>query len=131
VKPSHLPVATTSVFHQLAEGWKYVAGSTPIRTILLLFAAVSLMGWPFIVLMPIFALQVLKGGPHMFGFLMGAVGVGALVSAYSLAVRSTVRGINANHSDFRRTFSAPDSSSSASHEIIGSHSPCSQSADSE
>jgi len=93
VKPSHLPVATTSVFHQLAEGWKYVAGSTPIRTILLLFAAVSLMGWPFIVLMPIFALQVLKGGPHMFGFLMGAVGVGALVSAYSLAVRSTVRGL--------------------------------------
>jgi len=85
--------AAASMFQQLKEGWKYVAGSTPIRTILLLFVVVSLMGWPFIVLMPIFALRVLNGGPHTFGFLMGAVGVGALISAYSLAVRRTVRGL--------------------------------------
>jgi len=51
------------------------------------------MGWPFTVLMPVFAIQILKGGPHTFGFLMGAVGVGALISAYSLAMRSTVRGL--------------------------------------
>jgi len=88
-----LPRAAASMFQQLKEGWKYVAGSTPIRTILLLFVVVSLMGWPFIVLMPIFALQVLNGGPHTFGFLMGAVGVGALISAYTLAVRRTVRGL--------------------------------------
>ena len=36
----------------------------------------SLMGWPFMVLMPIFAAQILHGGPHTLGFLMGAVGVG-------------------------------------------------------
>jgi MFS family permease len=93
LKPFKLPAVTTSMFHQLKEGWKYVAGSTPIRTILLLFVVVSLMGWPFIVLMPIFALQIMSGGPHTFGFLMGAVGVGALISAYSLAVRRTVRGL--------------------------------------
>ena len=93
VKPLALKKAATSMFHQLKEGWTYVAGSTPIRTILLLFAVVSLMGWPFIVLMPVFALKVLNGGPHTFGFLMGAVGVGALVSTYLLAVRQTVRGL--------------------------------------
>jgi MFS family permease len=93
LKPFQLPSTTASMFKQLNEGWKYVAGSTPIRTILLLFAVVSLMGWPFIVLMPIFALKVLSGGPHTFGFLMGAVGVGALISAYSLAMRRTVRGL--------------------------------------
>lgn len=93
LKPSLVPRAATSMFQQLKEGWRYVAGSTPIRTILLLFAVVSLMGWPFTVLMPVFALKVLNGGPHTFGFLMGAVGVGALVSAYSLAVRRTVRGL--------------------------------------
>ena len=43
---------------QLREGWTYVAGFAPIRTILLLFALLSLMGWPFMVLMPIFAAQV-------------------------------------------------------------------------
>jgi len=33
---------------------------------------------PFVVLMPIFAARVLHGGPHTFGFLMGAMGSGAL-----------------------------------------------------
>jgi MFS family permease len=65
----------------------------PIRTILLLFAVVSLMGMPFVVLMPIFAAKVLHGGPHTLGFLMGAMGVGALISALSLAARKSVRGL--------------------------------------
>jgi MFS family permease len=82
-----------SMLTQLKEGWAYVSGFAPVRTILLLFALVSLMGWPFTVLMPIFAGTVLKGGPHTLGLLMGAVGVGALVSAISLALRKTVLGL--------------------------------------
>ncbi len=78
---------------QLKEGWAYVSGFAPVRTILLLFALTSLMGMPFIVLMPIFAAQVLHGGPHTLGLLMGASGVGALVSALSLAIRKTVLGL--------------------------------------
>jgi MFS family permease len=85
--------ATTSMFEQLREGWSYVSTFVPIRSILSLFAVVSLMGWPFIVLMPIFAAQVLHGGPHTMGFLMGAVGVGALASALVLVVRKSVRGL--------------------------------------
>ena len=65
----------------------------PIRTILLLFALLSLMGWPYAVLLPIFASQVLHGGPHTLGFLTGASGVGALASALSLAVRKSVVGL--------------------------------------
>jgi MFS family permease len=82
-----------SMLTQLKEGWTYVAGFVPIRSILLLFALLSLMGWPFMVLMPIFAAQVLHGGPHTLGFLMGAVGVGSLVSALSLVMRRSVRGL--------------------------------------
>ncbi len=78
---------------QLREGWTYVSNFVPIRTILLMFALLSLMGWPFMVLMPIFAGQVLGGGPHTLGFLMGAVGVGSLVSALSLVLRRSVRGL--------------------------------------
>ena len=51
------------------------------------------MGWPFMVLMPIFAAKVLHGGPHTLGFLMGAVGVGSLVSALALVMRRSVRGL--------------------------------------
>jgi MFS family permease len=85
--------ATTSMLTQLREGWTYVAGFVPIRSILLLFALLSLMGWPFMVLMPVFAGQVLHGGPHTLGFLMGAVGVGSLISALSLVMRRSVRGL--------------------------------------
>jgi len=85
--------AAASMLAQLKEGWAYVSGFAPVRTILLLFALVSLMGMPYIVLMPIFAAQVLHGGPHTLGLLMGATGVGALVSAVSLALRKTVLGL--------------------------------------
>jgi MFS family permease len=46
-----------------------------------------------VVLMPIFAKKVLGGGPHTLGFLMGAMGLGALLSALSLAARRNVRGL--------------------------------------
>lgn len=78
---------------QLREGWEYVSGFPPVRTILVLFAIVSLMGIPFTVLMPIFAAKVLHGGAHTLGFLMGALGAGALVGAISLAVRKSVLGL--------------------------------------
>ena len=65
-----------------------------MRSILFLFAIIGLMGWPYMVLMPIFAGKILKGGPDTLGFLTGAVGVGALVSGVSLAVRRTVLGLD-------------------------------------
>jgi MFS family permease len=82
-----------SMLEQLHEGWSYVSKSVPIRGILTLFAIVNLMGWPFVVLMPIFAVQVLHGGPNTMGLLMGSVGVGALISALALVVRKSVRGL--------------------------------------
>ncbi len=92
----HAPVVkriASSTFAELKAGWTYVSGFVPVRTILLLFAVVSLMGMPFVVLMPVFAAKVLHGGPHTLGFLMGAMGLGALASALSLAARKTVRGL--------------------------------------
>jgi len=93
VPPSEEQRASASMLTQLKEGWTYVANFVPIRSILSLFAVLSLMGWPFMVLMPVFAAQVLHGGPHTLGFLMGAVGVGSLISALSLVIRRSVRGL--------------------------------------
>jgi MFS family permease len=93
VKPQDIRRHAGSMLAQLKEGWTYVSGFAPIRIILLLFAIVSLMGWPFSVLMPIFAGKIMHGGPHTLGFLMGAVGVGAVISAVSLAVRKSVLGL--------------------------------------
>jgi MFS family permease len=78
---------------QMREGWDYVRTFRPIRTILLLFSLISLMGYPYGVLLPIFAAQVLHGGAATLGWLTGASGIGALVSALSLAVRKSVVGL--------------------------------------
>ena len=93
VKPLDLRRVPATMLVQMKEGWSYVSTFKPIRTILLLFAVVSLMGMPFMVLLPIFAGKILHGGAHTLGFLTGASGVGALASAISLALRKTVRGL--------------------------------------
>lgn len=82
-----------SMIEQMHEGWQYVRNFLPIRTILLLFALMSLMGWPYMVLLPVFAGQVLHGGAHTLGWLTGASGLGALCSGLSLMVRKTVIGL--------------------------------------
>ena len=85
--------AAVGMFAQMREGWDYVRTFRPIRSILLQFALLSLMGWPYAILLPIFAAQVLHGGPHTLGWLTGASGIGALASALSLALRKSVVGL--------------------------------------
>ena len=82
-----------SVMHELAVGFRYVASFAPIRDILLLLAVVSLTGIPYVVLMPVFASDVLHGGPHLLGALMAANGLGALVGVLWLASRQSVLGL--------------------------------------
>ncbi len=81
------------VLHELADGLRYAGGFSPIRAILLLLALVGVFGMPYRVLMPIIATGTLHGGPHTLGFLMGAMGVGALAGALYLASRRTVVGL--------------------------------------
>jgi MFS family permease len=78
---------------ELHEGWRYVRESLPIRSILTNLALVSMFGMPYSVLMPIFAAQVLHGGPNTLGFLMAAVGVGALTGTVSLTLRRSIVGL--------------------------------------
>ncbi len=89
----HIEKSSGGVFTGFAEGARYAFGFLPIRNILLLLALVSVMGLPYSVLMPIFARDILGGGPHTLGFLMSATGVGALSGALLLASRKSVRGL--------------------------------------
>ncbi len=93
VSPQPQRAGTKNTFEELREGWRYVSRSHSIRSILLLLALISLLGMPYTVLMPIFAAQVLHGGPHTLGYLMAAIGVGALIGAVGLAIRKTVLGL--------------------------------------
>ena len=77
----------------LREGFGYVRHTRPVRALLLLVAFVSIFGLPYIVLMPIFASEVLRGGPRALGVLLGAGGTGALAGALTLAARRHVQGL--------------------------------------
>jgi MFS family permease len=83
----------SSLLEELREGWDYVSGLRPIRTILLLLALTCLMGWPYSVLLPVFAGKVLHGGAHTLGWLTSASGVGAFSSALALAMRKSIVGL--------------------------------------
>ena len=86
-------IQRTRVWHGLKEGFTYAFGFAPIRFILFLLGLVSLVGMPYTVLMPIFAKDILHGGPHTLGFLMAASGMGAVAGAIFLASRKSVLGL--------------------------------------
>lgn len=81
------------VLPQLVEGFRYAAGFGPIRAVLLLLALMSLMGLPYMVLMPVMARDVLHGDAGTLGYLMAVSGLGALGGALFLASRNTVVGL--------------------------------------
>jgi MFS family permease len=85
--------AQTGLLAELREGWDYVRGFRPIRTVLLLLALTCLMGWPYSVLLPVFAGKVLHGDAHTLGLLTAASGAGAFCSALALAMRKSIRGL--------------------------------------
>ncbi|MBI5833203.1 MAG: MFS transporter [Armatimonadetes bacterium] len=85
--------AGVPVLQGLAEGCRYAWSMQPIRILIGLIALASLMGTPYMVLLPKYAKEFLHSGPKGFGWLMGASGVGALCGAIYLAGRQSVVGL--------------------------------------
>lgn len=82
------------VLANLREGFGYAFNFLPIRVVLNLVGAAALFGVPFTVLLPVFAVEILDGDARTLGFMMSAVGVGALAGALYLAARESVRGLS-------------------------------------
>jgi MFS family permease len=104
--PARVSSHTSPLVHIL-EGFDFVRRTAPIRSLCILLGLVSAVGMPYSVLMPIFADRILHhGGQELasligshdlgavrLGLLMGASGVGALLGALTLAMRSGVKGL--------------------------------------
>jgi len=107
VNPPARVSAKTSPWVHIKEGFQFVNRTAPIRALMVLLGLVSVVGMPYAVLMPIFADRILHHGGQEFasligshdlgavrlGILMGAAGVGALLGALTLAMRSGVKGL--------------------------------------
>lgn len=100
-------LAHSSPMEHIIEGFQFVRRTAPIRALLLLLGLVSVTGMPYVVLMPMFADRILhNGGQELatligshdlgavrLGILMGAAGIGALLGALTLAMRSGLKGL--------------------------------------
>lgn len=93
VRPKKQEPKSPDILKTLKEGLDYAFGFAPIRLILMLLSVISLMGASYVVLMPVFAKDVLKGGPQVFGFLMASAGIGALIATFYLASRKSIVGL--------------------------------------
>jgi len=83
----------TQVLQGLKEGFIYAFGFPPIRSILFFLGWISLVGMANTTLMPVFARDILHGDSKTYGFLMAAIGVGAIIGAIFLASRKNVLGL--------------------------------------
>lgn len=83
----------THLLKSLGEGFEYAFGFAPIRYILLQLAVISFMSMPYAVLMPVYARDILAGGPGTLGLLMACSGTGALAGAVYLATRKSILGL--------------------------------------
>ncbi|HPS51528.1 MAG: MFS transporter [Bacteroidales bacterium] len=77
----------------LGEGVRYTFNSVPIRMLILLLAVMSLVGLSYIVLLPAYAKEILHGDSETLGYLMSAMGAGALAGALTMAARKSVFGL--------------------------------------
>jgi MFS family permease len=90
--PKLLP-RTESTLKKIAGGWKYVYHSFPIRYLIMNLAVYTLFGYSYSTLMPVFARDILNGNSGTQGLLMSTAGIGALVGAFVLASKTSIKGM--------------------------------------
>ncbi|PYP35195.1 MAG: MFS transporter [Gemmatimonadetes bacterium] len=79
------PVRATA-WQGLAEAVRFIRGDARVMALVVLVAVFSVLGFPFLVLMPVVARDVLHTDARGYGLLMAAVGVGAMLGALALAI---------------------------------------------
>lgn len=83
-----------NVLADLTEGFIYVSGSIPLRSLLLLMSVVSFFGLPLMTFIPAYVKDILGGDSAMLGYLLSCTGIGSLLAALLLAARRSVPGLS-------------------------------------
>ncbi len=71
----------------LGDGIRYVWGVPPLRNLLILLGCMSGLGFQYMVLLPVYAREILATGPRGYGLMVSAFGVGSLLSAILMTRR--------------------------------------------
>src|ERR1700730_14378151 len=82
-----------SPLQNFVQGFRFAMSDRPIRSALLLLSLLSMFGLHYFVFLPIFAHEILHGGPSMLGLLMSFAGIGAVIGALHFAARTNYKGL--------------------------------------
>jgi len=82
------PPKTTSAWMGFREVLTYLRRERRVRVLIILTAILSVFGFPYIAMMPVFARDVLRSGATGYGALTSSIGIGAVIGALAIALRS-------------------------------------------
>jgi MFS family permease len=87
--PAQHPSA--SVLESVGDGIRYARGHPEVRLLILMAALPSVLVYPYVSFLPVFAEDVLHSGSAGYGFLSSAVGYGSIIGAVLAANLTNVR----------------------------------------
>jgi MFS family permease len=83
--PFRAPERHEGTLENIRAGLAYIRSVRAVRALVWLIAAMSVLGFPYVMLLPVFARDVLQVGAKGLGGLLAATGVGALLGGVALA----------------------------------------------
>jgi MFS family permease len=93
ITPTQIAASTTSTIQKLQEGFNYAFANSAMRSMLLLLSLLGFVGLPYVILTPIYAADILRGGSETLGMLMAASALDALIASVYLSSKSNIFGL--------------------------------------
>lgn len=79
------------IIRDFMKGIGFIREDREILRIILMITVFSLVGIPYITLLPVYAAEVFGEGAQAYGLLIGASGLGALIAAVGIALQEDIR----------------------------------------
>ena len=86
--PRAPPARAASAWTGFREVLAYLRDDRRLRVLMILTAVISVFGFPYIAMMPVFARDVLHRGATGYGALTSSIGIGAVIGALGIALAS-------------------------------------------
>lgn len=86
-----IKIGPEGILSDFMKGVTFMRGSREIMHVMILITVFSLIGLPYISLLPVFAAEVFDKGAKGFGYLVGASGIGALIAALGIAAKGDIK----------------------------------------
>ena len=90
------PATYAGALSNLRDGVRYALGTGPIRNLLALLGICAGLGFQYMVLLPVYAREILHANEQAYGFMVAAFGLGSLLSAIVMTRRQDRWGLRRN-----------------------------------